>query len=93
MPVPLKVRDIGASRHELGEFALTALYMPRLDQRGSKVYACVQCELHVVDGLKANMLIGNNVLRTEGFMINLASNSTQILSSGVTIVINARSHS
>ncbi len=31
MPVPLKVRGIGASRHESEEFALTALYIPGLD--------------------------------------------------------------
>lgn len=39
--VPLKVRGIGASRHELKKFALTALYMPGLDKRGSKVYSCI----------------------------------------------------
>lgn len=36
MPVPLKVRGIGASRHESDEFALTALYIPGLDQEGSE---------------------------------------------------------
>ena len=93
MPVPLKVRGIGASRHESGEFAFTALYMPGLNQEGSEVYAYVQCKLHLVDGLKANMLIGNDVLYTESFTINLASASAHILSCGVTIVINARNHS
>ena len=80
MPVPLKVRGIGASRHESGKFALTALYMPGLDREGSEVYACVQCKLHLVNSLKANMLIGNNVLCTGGFTINLANASTHILS-------------
>ena len=93
MPVPLKVRGIGASRHESNEFALTALYIPGLDREGSEVYACIKCELHLVEGLKANMLIGNNILCTEGFTINLASASAHILSCGVTIVINARNHS
>ena len=93
MPVPLKVRGIGASRHELKEFTLIALYMPGLDRGGSEVYACVQCELHLVDRLKANILIRNVVLYIEGFMINLASASAHILSCGVTIVINARSYS
>ena len=93
MPVPLKVRGIGASRHESNEFALTALYIPGLDREGSEVYACIKCELHLVEGLKANMLIGNDILCTEGFTINLASASAHILSCGVTIVIDARNHS
>ena len=92
MPVPLKVRGIGASRHKSEEFALTALYMPGLDREGLEVYACVQYELHLVDGLKANMLIGNDVFCTEGFTINLANASAHILSCGVTIVISARNH-
>ena len=93
MPVPLKVRGIGACRHESGEFALTALYKPGFDRGGSEVYACVQCKLHLVDHLKANMLIGNNVLYTEGFTINLANASAHILSCGMTILISASSHS
>lgn len=93
MPVPFKVRGIGASKHKSDEFFLTALYIPGLDQRGTKVYACVKCKLHLVQGLKANMLIGENVLYTKSFIINLASISAQILSIGVTIVASARSHS
>ena len=93
MPVPLKVISIGASRHESGEFAFTALYMPGFDRGGSEVYACVQYELHQVDSLKANMLIGNNVFCTKDFTINLANASAHMLSCGVTIVISARSHS
>lgn len=38
------------------------------------------------------MFIGNDVLYTEGFTINLASTSTHILSYEVTIIVNARSY-
>ena len=93
MPVPLKVRGIGTSRHESIKFVLTALYIPGLDREGSEVYACIKCKLHLVEDLKANMLIGNNIFCTEGFTINFASASTHILSCGVTIIINARNHS
>lgn len=93
MPVPLKVKGIGASRYKLREFALTTFYMLGLDKGGSEVYTCVQCELYLVDSLKANMLIGNDVLCTEDFTINLANASAHILSYGVIIVISARNHS
>lgn len=93
MPVLLKVRGIGASKHESGDLALTTIYIPGFDGNGREVYASITCELHLVDGLKANMLVGNDVLCTEGFAINLSSSSALIHSCGVSIDINARQHS
>ncbi len=93
MPVPLKVRGIGASKHESGHFALTTLYIPGTDEKGREVYASITCELHLVDRLKANMLVGNDVLCTEGFALNLYNSSALIHSCGVRIGINARQHS
>lgn len=92
IPVPLKVRGIGASTHESKEFALTALYIPGLSREGTEVYACIKCELHLVKGLKANMLIGNDIFCTEGLSINLSSASAHIQSCGVDIIINAKYH-
>lgn len=91
--MPLKVRSIGASKHKSGEFALTMLYIPGLNQEGLEVYTCIKYELHPVEDLKANMLIGNNVFYTEGFSINLANASAYILSCKVDIIISARYHS
>ena len=93
MPVSLKVRGIGASKHELGHFALTTLYILSTDEKGHEVYASITCKLHLVDGLKTNMLVGNNVLCTEGFALNLYNSSALIHSCGVRIGINARQRS
>ena len=90
--MPLKVKGIGTSRHKSEEFALTVFNIPGLDREGSEVYACIKYELHLVEGLKRNILIGNNILCIEGFTINLARSSAHILSYGVAIVINARNH-
>lgn len=67
--------------------------MPSLDRGGSEVYTCVQYKLQLVDNLKVNMLIENNVFYTEGFTINLANIFAHILSCKVTIVINTRNYS
>lgn len=93
MPVPLNVRGIGASKHKANMFPLTALYFLGLDRKGSKVYICIKCEPHVVKGLKVNMLIGNDVFCTKGFLINLTNTFTHILKYGVNINITAKSHS
>lgn len=93
MPVPLKVRGIGASKHKSGHFALTTLYIPGTNKKGREVYASITCKLHLVDGLKANMLVGNDVLCTEGFAVNLYNSFALIQSCGVRININTRQHS
>ena len=93
MPVPLKVRDIGTLKHKSEDFALTTIYIPGIDEKGREVYASISCKLHLVDGLKANMLVSNNVLCTEGFAINLSTSSTLIHSCGMKIDINTRQHS
>lgn len=92
MPVPLRVRGINASKYKLRKFPLTAFYIPGFDRGSSEIYAFIQYKLYLVKGLKANMLIGNNVLCTESFTINLISDSAHILTCGMTIVINARNH-
>lgn len=93
MPVPLKVRGIGTSKHESGHFALTTLYIPGTNEKGREVYASITCELHLVDGVKANMLVRNDVLCNEGFAINLYNSSALIHSCGIKIDINVRQHS
>lgn len=93
MLVLLKVKNISVSKYKSKEFALTALYIPSFDRKNSDIYACIKCELHLIDHLKANMLIVNNVLYTKSFSIDLTNASAQIGSCRVDIVISARYHS
>lgn len=60
MATPLKVRGIGASRHESDEFVSMFFYFPGIDSANRLAYAHVHRELHFVDGLKANLLVGND---------------------------------
>ena len=93
MSVPLKIRGIGASKYESEDFAFTTIYFPSIDKKALEVYASISCKMHLVDGLKANMLVGNDVLFTEGFAINFSTSSVLIHSCGVKIDINARQYS
>lgn len=90
MPVPLKIRGIGASKHESGQFVLTMLYIPGTDEIGREVYTSITCKLHLINGLKANMLMGNNILCIKGFALNLYNFSALIYSCGIRIDISAR---
>lgn len=93
MPVPLKVRGIGASMYESRDFALTTNYIPSIDEKGREVYASISYELYQVNGLKANILVSNDMLYTESFTINLSTSSALIHCCGVKIDINVRQYS
>ncbi len=54
------------------------------------VYASIKCELYLVEGLRANILIGNNILAPEGFVINIGLGYAIVRSCGIKITIRAR---
>lgn len=86
----LKVREIGASKHKSGEFAALSLYFPGKNSTGQLVYASLTCEIHLVEDLKANLLIGNDIMSLEGFVIDVKGKNALIGSCGVTVPIDAR---
>ena len=90
MSTPLKVRGIGASRHESDEFTALSLYFPGKDGAGKLVYASLRCEIHLVEGLRANLLIGNDIILPENFVIDIEKKTTLIGSCGVIVPISAR---
>lgn len=90
MSTSLKVRGIGASKHESAEFAALSLYFPGKNDAGQLVYAALNCEIHLVKGLQANLLIGNDILSPEGVVIDISRKSALIRSCVVTISINAK---
>ena len=90
MSTPLKVRGIGTSKHESAQFAEVSLFLPGESNEGQRVYASIRCELHLVEGLRANILIGNNILAPESFVLNIGLGHALIGSCGVKITIKAK---
>lgn len=46
--------------------------------------------IHLVDGLRANILIGNDLLGPESVSINIAAKTAHIGSCGITVLLDAR---
>ena len=90
MSFPLKVREIEVSRHESDKFAALSLYFSKKDGAGKLVYASLRCEIHLVEGLRANLLIGNDIMLPENFVIDIEKKTTLIESCRVTVPISAR---
>lgn len=90
MTVLLKVRRIGSAKYDCDEFFSVPLYFLGRDKSKQLVYAQMDQELHLVDGLRANMLIGNNIIGLEQISINNAERTALVASCGVCIPISAR---
>ena len=90
MSTPLRVRGIRAPKHKSGEFAALSLYFPGKNNTGQLVYASLTCKIHLVEDLKANLLIGNDIMSPEGFVIDVKGKSALIRSCGVTVFIDTR---
>lgn len=66
------------------------LFFLRENDERQKVYAFFKCKLYLVKGLKTNILIENNILITEGFVIDDKLNHAILESCGVKITIRVR---
>ena len=90
MSTLLKVRGIGASKHESTQFAELSFFLPGEDNEGQKVYASIKCKLHLVERLRANILVGNNILAPESFVLNVGLGHALVGSCKVKIAVRAR---
>lgn len=90
MATLLKVRGIGTSKHKTDKYVLELLYFPAIGNKGQRMIVCIYCELHIVDNLRANIFIGNNIIGTKGMMINIAKEKAYILGCKVIVPITAK---
>lgn len=83
MAVLLKVRRIGSTKHNSDDFVSVPLYFLGRDKNKQLVYAQIDRKLHLVDGLKADILIGNNIIGLQRISINIAKKTALVASCGV----------
>lgn len=91
MSTPLKVRGIGSSKYKSAQFAEVSLFLLDENVEGRQVYALFKYKLHLIEGLQANILVGNNnILGPKSFILNLRISHAIVGSCGVIIPIKAR---
>ena len=63
------------------------MYLPGLKRDNNKTLACIIREIHLISDLKANLLIRNNIIRSEKIMLNVSKNKAYINSCDIIIQI------
>ncbi len=66
MPSPITVRGLGTNRHKSKEFVTLDIHLP-----GDGRTTVVTREVHIVEDLKAKMLIGIDILGPEKVLLDL----------------------
>lgn len=92
MASPITVRGLGVSRHATDKYAVVPIYLSGTKD-GKPAKALIEREVHLVENLKANMIIGNDILGPEAIDILASSATAHIGSCGVTIPIAIKSRS
>ena len=72
MTAPVTVRGIGATRHSTDEYAILNIFI-RGEKEGRPTIAHIKREAHLVNHLKANMLIGVDIMASEGMNVDFPS--------------------
>lgn len=75
MPTPMKVRGLGTNQHDASEYARIAIYLPGSEGKGT---ALITREVHIVDNLSANILIGIDIMKPEGMVLDLGRDTMTI---------------
>ena len=66
MDSPIKVRGIGTKEHDACEYAIIPMYIPGPDGK----VALIRREIHIVDELSAKALIGIDIMKPEGIVLD-----------------------
>ena len=90
MITSLTVRDLDTSQHQSSNYAIVSMYFVDV-KNDSSVKTLIRREVHLVDNLKVNMLIDNDVTVSESVVLDLVKKQALIDSCDVTIALDVRS--
>ena len=94
MAAKIPIRGLGSKIHHSDEYAILTFYMEGVLPDSTRAFAQITREIHVVDDLKAGMLIGADILTPERMVIDFATQSIKIGSCrDMTVPMDSRARS
>src|SRR5436190_8957021 len=89
MATPLRINGISGNQHTTSEYVVATLRIPGQDKNGP-AEAVITRELHIVDKLEANMLIGMDIMVPEKMDILLSRKILQVGTCNVEVPVQVR---
>ena len=88
MAMPVPVSGISSNKHMTSEYIILSMYFLSQHSDGKWVLTKIKQEVHLVSGLKANLLIGMDIMGPELINLLMSKKQATIGSAGTTIPID-----
>ena len=82
------VRDLKTNKHLTDKYAVVFIYFKKKVQQKNKIRTMITKEIHLINDLKINILLENDIFDFELFDISMSTNTIYIESCKITISIN-----
>ena len=76
----LRVKELDSTMHNIDEYMLILIYLSGLKRDDNKALTYIIREIHLVSNLKANLLMRNNIIRSEKIMLDVSKSEVRISS-------------
>ena len=94
MTTSLKIRDLDTTKYQSFEYAIVDIYLSSTrSTNDEKINALIRREIYLIDNLKANMLIENDIIDLEKIVIDMHKRETLITSCEITIFLEIKTQS
>ncbi len=90
MITSLNVRELNINKHEIWEYIIAIIYFSEKIKQEKLIRKVIRREMHLIDDLKANMLIDNDILEFEDIFIDDVNNKATIVNCDMIILIEIR---
>ena len=77
----------------MNKYMLKPLYLPAKDDNDKQIVACIGWKLHIVDNLRINLLIGNNIIGAKEIKIDITNEKAFVPGCKATFLITTQQRS
>ena len=90
MTLFITIRDIKTNQHQIIEYMICFIYIVEINKKDEKIHIIFNRELYIVDALKINILIDNDIMSAKDIFINLKKCTVIINSCNIIVFIKIK---
>ena len=89
MTSSFKIRDLNTNRHENWKYVICDIYLSNI-KNDKNVALIIRREIHLIENLKINILLDNNIIKTKKFFIDIIKRQISIFNIDVIISLKIK---
>ena len=85
------IRDLDINKHQINKYALIFIYIKNKDEKEKTTRACLRRKIYIIDDLKANMFIDNDVMKSKNINVSLNKEIAYIENCKIIVLMKIKS--